>query len=343
MTYDALILTNLPNYYKINLYNRLAEYKKILVVFIDSKHDQRNDDFMKLDECRFDHYVLTKNSAYLSKVISVLRLLQILLFNSYNKIILGEWFRIQYWIGWLFFSRKKTLLTLESHQHLNKNVFIKSLKKIFLSKVGNVLASGPKHAHFLEKLDYNGEISITNGVGIINYNPIQNEVKNGSSFLYVGRLSNEKNLTTLLTIFSKVPYRLTIVGEGPMEAELRKMATENVQFTGYINNSDLGPVFQSHRALILISSQEPYGLVAEESIYFSIPVIISSNCGIFQTEIISEKNSIVCSQGNEEEVIHALHQMFNEAEYEQLKNSSGSHVILEKDLQQVKTYIKAIG
>ena len=34
-------------------------------------------------------------------------------------------------------------------------------------------------------------------------------------FLYVGRLSEEKNLKRLIDVFNDLPYQLTIIGEGP--------------------------------------------------------------------------------------------------------------------------------
>ena len=45
MKINLLVVTNLPSFYKLNLYNLIAEKKKIYVVFSGTGADGRNDDF----------------------------------------------------------------------------------------------------------------------------------------------------------------------------------------------------------------------------------------------------------------------------------------------------------
>lgn len=52
-------------------------------------------------------------------------------------------------------------------------------------------------------------------------------------YCYVGRLSHEKGVATLIEAARRLPYRLVIVGGGPLEEELKKQATPNIEFVGF--------------------------------------------------------------------------------------------------------------
>ena len=52
-------------------------------------------------------------------------------------------------------------------------------------------------------------------------------------YCYVGRLSHEKGVRTLIEAANSLPYRLKIIGGGPLEAELKGIAKEQVEFVGY--------------------------------------------------------------------------------------------------------------
>ena len=57
--YDYVIVTHIPAFYKVNLYNELAKKLKILVVFIASNtNEKRADDFITLEKASFEYEVL---------------------------------------------------------------------------------------------------------------------------------------------------------------------------------------------------------------------------------------------------------------------------------------------
>lgn len=51
-------------------------------------------------------------------------------------------------------------------------------------------------------------------------------------YCYVGRLSHEKGVKTLIEAARQLPYPLIVIGGGPLEEELRQMANEKIRFTG---------------------------------------------------------------------------------------------------------------
>jgi len=80
----------------------------------------------------------------------------------------------------------------------------------------------------------------------------------GKYFLYLGRLSGEKGLPTLIKAFMKVNFdetSLTIVGEGPLKDRLETMAAGDprVRFTGYLSGNALKEATRNALAVIVPS------------------------------------------------------------------------------------------
>jgi len=344
LKYDALIITNLPNYYKVNLFNEISQDCKLLVVFIAAKESSRNADFLRIGvNNRFQYVVLNASMEKRNLLFSCFRLLKIIKNHSFKKLILGEWVNLEYWFALLFFRKVNTMLILESNIHSVPTLGLKEVaKRIFLSRINKVFASGIKHKLLLKLLNYKREIAITNGVGLIGSLVRKPTKASTNSFLYVGRLAPEKNLRMLIEIFNDLSYELNIIGEGPEEGELKKMAKSNINFLGYVKNVDLSIHYQTHKALLLISKNEPWGLVAEESLYFGTPVIVSSVCGVVDSLCFNKKNSLIVNAGSKKEIIDAVNTMMDDNVYEELKNNWNSSFIEEKNKKQVEIYVQSI-
>lgn len=55
----------------------------------------------------------------------------------------------------------------------------------------------------------------------------------GDYYCFIGRLSHEKGAKTLIEASNRLPYKVKIIGGGPMMDELRGMARPNVEFVGF--------------------------------------------------------------------------------------------------------------
>jgi len=78
----------------------------------------------------------------------------------------------------------------------------------------------------------------------------------GRHFVYVGRLSREKGLATLLRAAARAACPLTVVGTGPQADELRALAAglgAEVEFAGFLTGEALHAAIRSARALVLPS------------------------------------------------------------------------------------------
>lgn len=339
--YDYIIVTHIPAFYKVNLYTELSKQLKILVVFIASNtNEKRADDFITIKNANFSYYILGDGNFQDRDVFSNIKKLKTILKNNqYKRLLLSGWDLKEFWYLLIFYPKFKNCLALESTILESTPKGIKGwIKKVFLSRISTVFASGNLHIELLKALNFKGNIKITKGVGIIN-KPISKKVKKEyqKRFFYVGRLSRVKNLETLIQVFNDLPnHHLTIIGDGEEKEYLQSIANQNILFKPPVENIKLQYEFINHDIFILPSISEPWGLVIEEALYFGLPVLVSKNCG--SSELIkSGVNGYTFGPLNLEEIKNLILGI-DDAIYQKLVDSVSEFSVDEKDLKQLGVY-----
>jgi glycosyltransferase involved in cell wall biosynthesis len=99
-------------------------------------------------------------------------------------------------------------------------------------------------------------------------------------FAYIGRLVDWKRVDLLLRAFAEAPshFRLEIVGDGPLRADLEAMASDlgidaRVTFRGPLSQPECAQVLAGCDALVLPSVYECGGAVVLEAMAVGLPVI----------------------------------------------------------------------
>ena len=111
----------------------------------------------------------------------------------------------------------------------------------------------------------------------------------GEYFLFLGRLSQEKGLRTLLAVWSRSRERLVVAGDGPERALLRD-APPTVDCRGELPAAEIPSLLSRARALLLPSlSYEGAPRVVLEAYAAGVPVIASRLGGL--PELIEDANS----------------------------------------------------
>lgn len=100
--------------------------------------------------------------------------------------------------------------------------------------------------------------------------------------LYVGRLSAEKNLESLLPLLEAYPkVRLALVGDGPQRKSLEEhFKGMPVHFAGFLHNEELASAYASSDIFVMPSRTETLGLVVLEAMCSSLPVVAAHAGGI---------------------------------------------------------------
>ena len=289
--FKKIYITNLPSFYKINLFNRILAHQKLFVVFTHDHSADRTADFYKGDR-QFEY----KSIARLTTLEKILFIRKLLKENPDAEVIVGGWDELVFFAACLLHPKRKNSIILESSNYESSTRGIKgAIKQLFLTRISKAYSSGKSQANLLTSLGFKEEIKITRGVGIFNIvkQPAfeaRDVVKN---FLYVGRLSPEKNLDFVIKTFNDLPdLRLNIIGSGPEEDFLRSISAPNIIFHGQVDNERLSEIYQKNDVFVLASKSEPWGLVVEEALNNGLPVIISDKVGCAD-EIINDHNGLI--------------------------------------------------
>jgi glycosyltransferase involved in cell wall biosynthesis len=130
----------------------------------------------------------------------------------------------------------------------------------------------------------------------------------GDYAVFVGRLSEEKGLDTLVAAWSRLANRipLVIVGDGPVGSRLKKQAQErgisSIDFRGRLPRSEAQEVVKRSRFMILPSEcyeNFPMGMV--EAFACGVPVI-SARLGALQELIDDGRTGLHFTPGSPEEL-----------------------------------------
>lgn len=106
--------------------------------------------------------------------------------------------------------------------------------------------------------------------------------------LWVGKIQGPKALPIALLalkkIQGKVPFHLTVVGDGPDETHCRNLAgklgiAEHIQFTGRIPNQQVRELMKRHDLLFFTSLKEGTPHVVLEALSNGLPVLCHDACG----------------------------------------------------------------
>jgi glycosyltransferase involved in cell wall biosynthesis len=115
--------------------------------------------------------------------------------------------------------------------------------------------------------------------------PPYDETTRDVDLLYVGRLSTEKGVETLLEAVRLLgaPLRLTVVGDGPLEPAVRETAAElpgRVALLGALPHAEVLALFRRARLAVVPSYSEPFGFVVLEAFTQGTPVVAADTGGI---------------------------------------------------------------
>lgn len=109
---------------------------------------------------------------------------------------------------------------------------------------------------------------------------ISNEPKN--YFLMVGRLVAYKKFDLAISAFNQLGLPLKIIGTGPEEGQLKKIAEKNIEFLGPISDKKLAEIYANAKAVIF-PQVEDFGIVPLESMACGVPVIAYRAGGVLET------------------------------------------------------------
>lgn len=139
-----------------------------------------------------------------------------------------------------------------------------------------------------------------------------------SSVVTVGRLSPQKNQRLLLEAFARLPrgLRLTIVGDGPLRADLEQLArslgvSDAVTFTGHVTNPHA--LAAAADVFVLPSQVEGCPLALIEALAYGLPAI-ATDCAPGPRSILGDgEHGVLVPPDDVAALTEALHDLLGDA------------------------------
>ncbi|HHB77749.1 MAG TPA: glycosyltransferase family 1 protein [Saprospiraceae bacterium] len=181
---------------------------------------------------------------------------------------------------WMMFARKK--MGMDQHQ-ADK---VRRILRVFYKNFDKIFVLNNDHKKWLAsyEMEYDQAKIFKTGHWVSkNFIPVKSDKEtifnlpnDCKVLLYVGRLSKEKGVMDIVSIYRKVvkeidQVRMVFVGTGSAEESLRKELPEAL-FLGWVDSTKLPAIYSAADMLLLPSKFDTFGLVVLEALSCGLPV-----------------------------------------------------------------------
>lgn len=201
-------------------------------------------------------------------------------------------------------------------------VFLKPVIKKVWSEAGAVVANSEGLKELALKTSHDQKISVIhNGIDISEFKPDLTKADKNKEFsiICVSRLIERKGIRFLIEAIGKLKDRdikLTLVGEGNQEKELKELAvnlgiSDRVDFKGYMNHDSIAELYKNSDVFVLPSLNEGMSNALLEAMASGLPVIVTDTGG---TAELVDGNGVIVPMGDLEAIVEAISGLFNNPE-----------------------------
>ena len=326
-----LIVFNHPAPYKIRLFNELAKYFDLEVIFEREKATNRPDSFYNAREFNFKYQVLKKgafgeensNTGELTKIIKARhKEFDLIIMNGYAtptemRVI---HFMNKHNIPYVLYINGGLIKKESKFKKWLKTKFISTAKWYFspceqadeyLTYYG---ADKNKILHYVYSTIYEQDIV---------RKPLAKEEKlqlrkqfglpEGDLYISASQFIKRKNNTQLIDCFRNTDATLLLVGEGKQKEEYERILQEsgqtNVIIRPFEKRNNLFELMKACDGFITLSSEDIYGHTTNEAFAMGLPVL-SSNRVVGSRHLIKDGiNGYLVDLSNNEDIIDKINKL----------------------------------
>ncbi|MGH2106884.1 glycosyltransferase family 4 protein [Aerococcus urinaeequi] len=344
----VLYLTNMPAPYRIDFFNELGKKCDLTVLFEKKFGSHRNKEWLSKESANFNSIFLKGIKIGHEQVICF-SVKEYLNSELYDVIVIGGYstptgmFAIKYCKN----HNIPFILNADGGMIGSDKIIKRVIKNYFIGSANAWLSTGRttseylKHYGAVEEKIYIYPFTSIKKENIVHVNQIQKEklkeklkISNRPTVISVGSFIYRKGFDTLIKAWKVLDndYNLIIIGGGERKAELEKlisdMSLKNVKLMEFLPSEKLSEFYQASDLFVLPTRQDIWGLVINEAMANSLPVITTENC-VAGIELLSENGFIVPVDDSE---------MLTDRALDILKNENLRIKMSEKSLELIKAY-----
>lgn len=280
--------------------------------------------------------------------------------ENFDAVIIHAWTNFTWWLAFFACLKFHTPIFFMTDTNIaaksSKSKFKKHLKKIILDKflfkrASGFLTSGTANEEFYKYHGVSPEkmVKFHYSFGYERFlqkakklKPQRKEIRarfdiRDSDFviLFVGRLSEEKFLLTLLEAYGKINKtnkKLFLVGDGPMrqqiEQKIKELKAENVYLVGFRPRESIFDFYAMADILVLPSKNETWGIVINEAMCFGLPIVSSDKVGAAVDLVKDDYNGFIFPSGNAKQLSMRIEKLINMMPEERIIFSGRSFEII---------------
>jgi glycosyltransferase involved in cell wall biosynthesis len=338
LTTKLVILTEIIAPYRIPVFNALAQRPEIdlHVVFLSENDPTLRQWRVYKDEIKFQYHVLPSwrqrlggyNILINRGVRSALNQIkpEVVLSGGYNY--LASW-QAAYWAR---VHRVPLLLWTESTAFDRRRSyrFVEFIKTRFLSLCTAFVVPGRSSLNYLKDLGIAEQRIFTapNAVDTSLFSRLAETARHGGVqersrhalpsryFLYVGRLVQAKGVFELVEAYARLDAEirseigLVFAGDGSDHEALAerasRIASGTIQILGFVHREELPELYALADGLVFPTHSDPWGLVVNEAMACSLPVIVTSVAGCALDLVQDGWNGFVVPPGDPSQLSSAM-------------------------------------
>jgi glycosyltransferase involved in cell wall biosynthesis len=114
-------------------------------------------------------------------------------------------------------------------------------------------------------------------------------------YLVASRLLGYKRIDVTVRAFNELGWPLVVIGDGPEQKALKSLASDNIQFLGYVSDAERCWLMSRAKATI-VTALEDYGLVPIEANASGTPVIAYGAGGVLETQVPGQTGLLFSEQ-----------------------------------------------
>lgn len=350
----VVLLTEIISPYRIPVFNEIAEdtRDRFLVLFFGESEGRRQWKIYK-EKIKFHYEVLPhllfqreNSTPYFFNPTLFYKLIKC----SPEIIIAGGYHHPSFLLAILYIKlfRRKIILWCESNKYdYRSNHPLKEIyKRWFVKNCSGYIVPGKASFEYLISLGakveriYLAPNAVDNDYfsrACLKYRETKEMFKQNKGYpqkiiLYVGRIIEQKGISDLLKAFQilsalQSDLGLVFVGNG-QQARYRNFCKtnriKNIFFEGFVHQEDLPSYYAIADVFVLPTHSDPWGLVLNEAMASSLPVISSDAAGAAVDLIINEENGYIFKRGNIQQLTSCLKGILND---EQKKARMGQNAL----------------
>lgn len=348
----VLYITRKEIPYKVKLFNELAKYCDLTVIFENSASTVRNEEWAKSETNKFKYIYLDKG-IFRNHFLGIKLLLHTL--KKYDEIIFGcvnekcQIFNI------LIFKifKMKYILNLDGESFFKEKNLKNTIKKFTIKGADKYLIAGEKSAQNLSMIVKNKKI-YPYYFSSLSENEIESNIKNSLNIkeredyiLVVGQYFDYKGLDIAVDVAQRMTkQKFKFVGMGYRTNEfieyVKQREGQNIEIIPFLQKDNLNIEYKKCKLLLLPSRKECWGLVVNEAASFGTPIVSTYGSGA-AVEFLEEKYSkFLAKQNDVEDMYHKIQNYIEYTEKERYSVYLKEKTKLYSIEKSVKSHLKAL-